>query len=86
MLPIDYEQLDPGIREIVQILRINGFDTCDSALPYPHVYAKLEHEYKAFSECRRMLMCLPEGWEVQLTFNPSDGLILLMARNNKLKG
>lgn len=27
---IDYDDLDPGIRELVKALRLNGFDTCDS--------------------------------------------------------
>lgn len=27
---IDYDELDPGIRDIVRLCRENGFDTCDS--------------------------------------------------------
>ena len=76
-----------SVEQIVQMLRDNGFDICvfGDEIQYQYVGAKLEHEYKAFSECRRMLVCLPENWEVQLTFNPSEGLILLTAWNNKSK-
>lgn len=46
---LDLNELDPGVRNFVSFLRINGFDTCDSgdgskhpemeeALPYPHVF------------------------------------------------
>jgi len=51
---LDYEQLDPGIREVVRLLRAYGYDTTDSGdgvskhlldpevIPYPHVFVQLE--------------------------------------------
>lgn len=49
MSGFDYDELDPGIREVVRLLRAHGLHTCDSgdgvtklgemgcALPYPNV-------------------------------------------------
>lgn len=28
--PIDYDEIDPGVRRLVRLLRDNGFETCDS--------------------------------------------------------
>lgn len=53
--PIDYSEMDPGIREVVRRLREAGFNTCDSgdgrskpdnerALDEPHVFALCKPE------------------------------------------
>ena len=72
MNAIDYEVLDPGIREAVSLLRDAGFETTDSgdgvskpadwfesgeALPFPHVFAVVSKD-EMFRQADRMLSVL----------------------------
>ncbi len=67
---IDYQQLDPAIRNVVRLLRLNGFDTHDSgdgvskadwiargtAMAIPHVFVRATPE--SMVSCARDLLLL----------------------------
>lgn len=67
MKPINYEELTPGIRNVVRWLRDNGFETTDSgdgitnvalgmegALDCPHVFMVAADPITAITECKRL--------------------------------
>lgn len=72
MEPCNYAELDPGIRDVVMLLRQARFDTTDSGdgvskpaeaieLPFPHVIAVVDltqFEIALFSESERMQQTL----------------------------
>lgn len=56
---IDYDQLDPGIRQCVRMLRQAGYETCDSGdgetkgdngLPFGHVVIQVPNPYTSVAE------------------------------------
>lgn len=62
---MNYEELDPNIRKVVQLLRENNFDTTDSgdgskypemecAEPIANVYSVVRHWSNLQTECDRM--------------------------------
>jgi hypothetical protein len=66
---LDYSQLDPGIREVVRLVRSYGFVTTDSGdgvskvakhgpmdgvLPFPHVVVRLDDEATMIAETKRL--------------------------------
>lgn len=64
-----YDELDPGIREVVRVMRDNGFRTTDSgdgvskpadhrALNIPHVFAVVVPADALGSECDRLAYVL----------------------------
>lgn len=73
-MDIDYEQLDPGIRNVVRFLRENGFETTDSgdgskaeamdcALDVPNVFCVVPKEV-AFDEADRLQRLICEKLQV----------------------
>jgi hypothetical protein len=74
---IDYDDLDPGIREVVRRLNKAGFATCDSgdgvskteaiadgeAEPFPHVYIQVPMADDLIKESYR-LKTLVESWGI----------------------
>lgn len=64
-MTLDYDALDPGIRDVVRLLREHGFDTRDSGdgiskpldsegvLRFPHVVCVVE-PHEMYSEARRL--------------------------------
>lgn len=69
MSELDYDELDPGIRDTVRWLRDRGFKTTDSgdgatklleirdeeALPYPHVFMVVDDANDALDEAHRLV-------------------------------
>lgn len=77
--PLDPAELDPGIRNLVLLMRKHGFDTCDSgdgvskpdmgcALDFPHVIAVIRLD-DARSESQRVVS-LMEAYGV--VFGPDE--------------
>lgn len=89
----DYSALDPGIRELVRVLRAAGFDTTDSgdgskatwqegALPFRHVVAQVEPG-RLIVEAHRLMAVAAQagyapGWRVEASYSPWDGVALLV--------
>ena len=93
-IAIDYDALDPGIRETVRLLNKWGFSTRDSgdgttkiaagwapydeALPYPHVFCAVAPT-QMIAEAKRLLAVLGSNWRVQATYDPADESSFLLA-------
>ena len=87
-MTFDYEQVDPGIRDVVRTLRDAGFDTTDSgdgskaatmscAVPWPMVAAVVDDVDTLLSESRRMRLVLGERWIVTASWDGhAPGLLL----------
>jgi hypothetical protein len=89
---LNYEELDPGIREVVRRLRAQGFVTCDSGdgvskppearvFELPHVVARCEPE-ALLHEARRLqgaLDWVEPDWRVEATYIPKEAVALLLA-------
>lgn len=93
IITFNYDQLDPGIRDIVKLLHDNGFDTTDSGdgiskskdgwpeneiIPYPHVFC-VDTVNTLINESWRLLKILPKGWKVEASYSPNDNKAILMA-------
>lgn len=92
MEPINYDDLDPGIRDVVIMLRNAGFNTCDSgdgskantmacAVEYPHVAALTEPD-AMIEQSKVMLALLREHdlrWCVDASYGAHDGQAILYA-------
>ena len=91
----DYAKLDPGIRNIVRVLRYLGFNTVSSGdgetklesgydpaeiVPYPHVAISVDPE-KLLKEAYRLTSAIGESWTIQATFNPRDETALILVMN-----
>lgn len=86
MKPLNYEELTPGIRQVVRWLRENGFETTDSgdgitnvalgmegALDVPHVFMVAVNPAAGIDECNRLhALLLAHG------LMPESGTIQLM--------
>lgn len=91
LAPIDYDALDAGIRDTVRILREAGFDTTDSGdgvskeadalcvLSYPHVWAVIDPSQIVPEACRMLGVLGPE-WDVEASYKPGQGAMLLATR------
>lgn len=87
MKPINYDELDPGIRERVRKMREAGFNTTDSgdgvskigymecALPFPHVYAVGSPETMV-QDCEKLWAMFPDA-TVEATYSPADRTLML---------
>lgn len=90
---LDYDQLDPGIRDTVALLRAAGFETSDSgdgesksaedyasgeAIPFPHVAARTTPQ-TMLVDAERMFALLGEPWQVEATYIASTGTAYLFA-------
>lgn len=70
MKSLDYTTLNPGIRKVVQFLRENGFDTCDSGdgvthehacdLDRPYVHILVQEPAKLVAEADRLTELLSQ--------------------------
>jgi hypothetical protein len=91
---VNYEELDPGIREIVRALNDVGFETTDSgdgvskpadwyasgeAIPFPHVVAQTTPETMV-ADAHRMVFVLGAGWVVEASYSTLDRTAHLFAR------
>lgn len=92
-MSINYDELDPGIRDVVRAINEWGWKTTDSgdgskagemecALPYPHVVAETSHKGIAES-AEGLAACLNRrfgpGWHVEATYSTKDEKALLVA-------
>ena len=83
---LNYDDLDPGVRELVRLLRGSFFRTTDSGdgvskppdarvLDYPHVFVATEAR-DLVGECDRMRRVLAAanvtGFRIQGTYDPDD--------------
>lgn len=91
---INYDELDPGIRNMVKVLRDNGFNTTDSgdgsksptmegAVDFPMIAVRTEASILC-SESDRMFSILeatePDRmWHVQASYDPQDGVSIIIA-------
>lgn len=90
---LDYDALDPGIRDVVRLIREAGYETTDSgdgiskratqpdALPFPHVVVRL-----GLVDWRRSTYHLHDlvrdrfgnEWRVQLSWAPGEPAIVMV--------
>lgn len=74
---LNYEELDPGIRELVRWLRSLGFDTCDSGdgeskpqerrfLDFQHVFIIVKEPQNLIEECLRLQTMLKRDHGIEL--------------------
>lgn len=86
----NYDQLDPGIRDLVRKLRESGFETTDSGdgvskpavarnFDFPHVFAVVSPNHMVRLS-HMMASLLPANWLVEATYSTKDKVGLLMAR------
>ena len=86
---VDYSKLDPGIRDVVRVLRKAWFQTTDSGdgvskppeertVEGPHVFITVPPKM-LLSESHRLMNLLGSGWRVEATYSPADGVALLAA-------
>lgn len=95
---LNVDELDPGIRDIVILLRANGFDTTDSgdgvskpanwyesgcAMPVPNVAATVRH-WEMIEEAERMVAILGDGWTVQASYSTHDKSCILLATKDAI--
>lgn len=87
--PLNYDDLDPGIRETVRLLRQHGFVTTDSGdgvtkpkeariFEVPHVCAQI-HPHVMIRETHRLAALLP-GWRIECSYSPDEPAILLATK------
>lgn len=92
---IDYDDLDPGIRDTVRLLRAHGFETTDSGdgvsklqpdskyygcTPEPQAHVYCSTTYdRVIGEARRLAKLLGEEWTVEGVFMASSGTSILSA-------
>ena len=90
--PIDFGELDPGVRELVRRLREQNFLTCDSGdgvskpadervFDRPHVIISTDPS-KMIAEAHRLQTLVDswvsnDEWECDVSYNPKDGLAFL---------
>lgn len=89
--PFNADELDPGIRRTVQLLRDAGFETTDSGdgrskgdagEDYPHVHMVVPRS-SALDEADRLLQCTHQWFidpcmpTIQMTYSPLDGVCVL---------
>lgn len=87
--PIDYEQLDPGIRDIVRTLRQAGFETTDSGdgvskpedervFEEPHVVCTVSIT-DIVAEADRLHRLLSDCWRVEASYCPNERSAVILA-------
>ena len=91
---INYQQLDPGVRRLVQLLREAGFETIDSgdgvskpederALHFPHVFCRVPVD-RSLAEADRLLELVRGLLQrrakplIEVNYDPAERLALLM--------
>jgi hypothetical protein len=91
---LNYDALDPGIRETVRLCRQKGFHTTDSGdgvskpeagrvFPFPHVVATLP--CCDIVEAHRLQALLGPDWTVELTYSTKDTRTTLFASREALR-
>ncbi len=91
---MNYEELDPGIREIVRRLNAAGFETTDSgdgvskpadwyasgeAIPFPHVVIAATAD-SMVERAHAATSVLGADWTVEANYSTHDGIAHLFAR------
>lgn len=91
---INYDALDPGIREVVRAINEWGWKTCDSgdgskagtmegALDHPHVFCEARDADRLPSEAYHLHDLLRirfgSGWYVEANYSTKDGKAFLYA-------
>lgn len=90
---IDYDALDPGIREVVRAINEWGWRTCDSgdgskagtmgcALDHPHVFCEADVASlvaDAHTLANRLVERFGDGWYVEASYSTKDGKAFLYA-------
>lgn len=85
-----YDALDPGIRDVVVLLRSNGFDTTDSGdgvskppegrvFDFPHVAVVTSPALLVF-EAERLAALLGKPWKVEATWTVGEVAVLFVFR------
>lgn len=87
MTDIDYNDLDPGIRDTVRLLRTAGFETTDSgdggktdmecSIEFPHVFCELDLA-SFVSETNRAQRLLGDEWTAEARYSAKDGKCILL--------
>jgi hypothetical protein len=92
--PMNYDELDPGIRDTVRRLRDAGFDTTDSgdgvskpkdwyesgeAMPFLHVAAATSPDVM-IAQAHRMQQVLGSEWTVEANYSTNSKTAILFAR------
>ena len=96
---IDYDTLDPGIRDVVRAINEWGWKTCDSgdgskagtmecALDHPHVFCESRWEpggiiNEAHGLAARLVSRFGLGWFVETNYSTKDGRAFLYAMKEK---
>lgn len=92
---IDYDALDPGIREVVRAINEWGWRTCDSgdgskagvmecALDHPHVFCEVRGvgfalNLEAHALTALLVQHFGPGWYVEANYSTKDGKAFLYA-------
>lgn len=91
---MNYDELDPGIRDVVRTLHAAGFETTDSgdgeskpqawydcgeAIPFPHVLAETTPE-TMIADAERMAAVLGAGWNIEAEYQTLTKRAHLFAR------
>lgn len=85
--------LDPGIKDAVELLQSNGFKTCDSGdgvskdqgdrvMDFPHVFSSVAPD-RMLTEADRMLTVMGPGWTIEASYNPADRHAIILAYRNQ---
>lgn len=96
--PIDYDALDPGIRDVVRAINEWGWETCDSgdgvskpadyecALRFPHVFAEAQFVESMIAEAIELAHLLTvrfgPGWYVEANYSTKDSKAILCAQKD----
>lgn len=94
MTIVNYDELDPGIREVVKMLNDHGFETSDSgdgvskpkewfesgeAIPFPHVILPVPKE-QMIVMAHGVQELLGAGWTVEASYQTHTESAILFAR------
>ena len=92
MEDINYDELDPGIRNLVRTLRCTGFNTTDSgdgskakdmecALPFPMVTITTTRDSMC-DEADRLAVLMDaeedEGWVIEASYSPDGPAVIIL--------
>lgn len=99
---INYDELDPGIRDVVRAINEWGWKTCDSgdgskagtmecALDHPHVFCEardggIELDREAHTLAELLIERFGPGWYVETNYSTKDRRAFLYAMKDVADG